>query len=317
MKKLLCNTLLIFFFVFISPSFSQKPPGDIKKKADSVLFPWVVKIETETGNVGSGFVVNPSGYLITNNHLVEGSKIIKVTFPSGDKFPGKVMCQDTNLDLSLIELGVKNMPVAKLGNSSLVKVGDVVIVAGAPFGLDNTITKGVISHTDRQIGNHTYFQTDAAINPGNSGGPLINEKEEVVGVATFIRENSQGIGFAIPINDAVDFLNNSGISIVVSSDNIKYAFVPKEETKQEEDVSKETETVPAPIQHRESLLYKMMLLVFLIVIAFLSFILIKMKKKKRFPKTQNVIYSPKPKNNYKDVKIELGREKEIGEEDKK
>jgi serine protease Do len=156
---------------------------------------------------GSGFVIDPKGYLLTNNHVVEGASVIRVTFPDGKKMEGSVMGRDPLTDVAVVKLklppGTETLPSVKLGDSDAVKVGDWALAIGNPFGLANSVSLGIISARARQIGVSLYddlLQTDAAINPGNSGGPLLNLKGEVIGINTAIVNGGTGIGFAVPSN---------------------------------------------------------------------------------------------------------------------
>jgi serine protease Do len=156
--------------------------------------------------VGSGFVMSEDGYIVTNNHVVENADKIKVKFASGKEFTAKVIGRDRKTDLALIKIeGASDLHPLKLGNSDSLKVGSWVVAVGSPFGLEQTVTVGIVSAKGRVIGSGPYdnfIQTDASINPGNSGGPLINMNGEVVGINTAIIPNGQGIGFAIPVNMA-------------------------------------------------------------------------------------------------------------------
>ena len=158
---------------------------------------------------GSGFIVDRSGILLTNAHVVSGADKVTVTLKDGRTFEGDVKGADETLDLAVVKINGKNLPVAPLGSSSTVQVGDWAIAVGNPLGLDNTVTLGIVSTLNRsssQVGipdkRLDFIQTDAAINPGNSGGPLLNAQGEVIGINTAIRADAQGIGFAIPIDTA-------------------------------------------------------------------------------------------------------------------
>lgn len=160
---------------------------------------------------GSGFIVDRNGILLTNAHVVDNADKVTVTLKDGRTFQGKVTGVDEVTDLAVVKLeGVKgDLPVAVLGDSDKVQVGDWAIAVGNPLGLDNTVTLGIISTLKRssaQVGipdkRLEFIQTDAAINPGNSGGPLLNAQGEVIGINTAIRADAMGIGFAIPINTA-------------------------------------------------------------------------------------------------------------------
>jgi len=157
--------------------------------------------------VGSGFIIDAKGLLLTNNHVVEGAVKIQVRLDDGRSFEGEVLGRDPLTDLALIRLkNVKgDLPVAKLGDSGSMRVGDWVLAIGNPFGLASSVSLGIVSALDRNIQAGPYdqfLQTDAAINPGNSGGPLFNLKGEVVGINTAIVGGGSGIGFAVPSNVA-------------------------------------------------------------------------------------------------------------------
>jgi serine protease Do len=162
------------------------------------------KTQIQTG-VGSGFIFSKDGYILTNEHVIGGADKIKVTVEGFDKpFEAKVVGADHDLDLAIIKIDAgKDLPYLKLGDSDNVKVGSWVIAIGNPYGLDHTVTVGVISAKGRPvyIEDRSYenlLQTDASINPGNSGGPLLNLEGEVIGINTAINAAAQGIGFAIP-----------------------------------------------------------------------------------------------------------------------
>jgi S1-C subfamily serine protease len=158
---------------------------------------------------GSGFLIDQSGILLTNSHVVNGADKVTVTLKDGRKFEGKVRGIDEVTDLAVVKIEGKDLPIAPLGNSDETQVGDWAIAVGNPLGLDNTVTLGIVSTLNRssaQMGMSNkrldFIQTDAAINPGNSGGPLLNDRGEVIGINTAIRADAMGIGFAIPINKA-------------------------------------------------------------------------------------------------------------------
>jgi serine protease Do len=159
--------------------------------------------EMKQQSLGSGFIISKDGYIITNNHMVDGSSEIKVKISDGRELKAKVVGRDSKTDLALLKISslVENLPVLALGDSEKTRVGDWVLAVGNPFGLEHTVTQGIISATGRVIGSGPYdnfLQTDAPINPGNSGGPLINLRGEVIGINTAIFSGGQGIGFAIP-----------------------------------------------------------------------------------------------------------------------
>lgn len=170
--------------------------------------------------MGSGFLISDDGYILTNEHVIQGADEISVTLIGYEEpFPAKVIGADHDLDLAVIKINPpKKMPYLKLGDSGSTKVGEWVIAIGNPYGLDHTVTAGVVSAKgrpitidDRYYGN--LLQTDASINPGNSGGPLLNLQGEVIGVNTAVNAQAQGIGFAIPtstIKPVLDELIETG-----------------------------------------------------------------------------------------------------------
>ena len=161
-------------------------------------------------SLGSGFIINKDGHIVTNNHVVENATDIKVSLSDKEEFDAKVIGRDPKTDVALIKIEApRDLPVAPLGDSDKLRVGAWVIAIGNPFGLGHTVTAGIASAKGRIIGAGPYddfIQTDASINPGNSGGPLFNLHGEVVGINTAIIASGQGIGFAIPINLAKDIL---------------------------------------------------------------------------------------------------------------
>jgi S1-C subfamily serine protease len=157
---------------------------------------------------GSGFIVDADGIVLTNAHVVEGASEVGVTLPDGRSFTGKVLGADPLTDVAVVKVVGSKLPVATLGDSSRVRPGEWAIAIGNPLGLDNTVTAGIISAIQRTnaVGEGQrvpYIQTDAAVNPGNSGGPLINDRGQVIGINTAIRQApGAGLSFAIPINTA-------------------------------------------------------------------------------------------------------------------
>ncbi|MBC1235871.1 HhoA/HhoB/HtrA family serine endopeptidase [Nostoc sp. 2RC] len=156
---------------------------------------------------GSGFIINSSGQILTNSHVVDGADRVTVTLKDGRTFDGKVLGEDAVTDVAVIKIDANNLPTVPVGNSDILQPGEAVIAIGNPLGLNNTVTSGIISATGRSgsdIGASDkrvdYIQTDAAINPGNSGGPLLNTRGQVVAMNTAIIRGAQGLGFAIPMN---------------------------------------------------------------------------------------------------------------------
>jgi serine protease Do len=157
-------------------------------------------------SLGTGFIISPDGYILTNNHVVNGADEVMVKLADGREVKGEIKGSDDKLDLALIKISEKeSFPSAELGDSDELEVGEWVMAIGNPFGLAQTVTAGIVSAKGRVIGSgpyDDYIQTDASINPGNSGGPLFNSAGKVVGINTAIVAGGQGIGFAIPVNMA-------------------------------------------------------------------------------------------------------------------
>jgi serine protease Do len=177
------------------PFFSGMAEGEVLRKGE-----------------GSGFFVSADGYLVTNNHVVDEAREVRVRFADGRSMQGEVVGTDPRTDIALVKVKLEKgttVPFVPLGQSSRARVGDQVVAIGAPFGLDHTVTTGIISAKGRNIGAGPYddfIQTDASINPGNSGGPLFNLYGEVVGVNTAINPRGQGIGFAVPSDMVADII---------------------------------------------------------------------------------------------------------------
>ena len=172
------------------------------------VFPELPKEYRQQGQ-GSGFIIDSQGIILTNAHVVSGADKVTVKLRDGRTFKGEVRGVDEPSDLAVVKIKGDNLPVAPLGDSSQIQVGEWAIAVGNPLGLDNTVTLGIISTLNRssaQVGipdkRLDFIQTDTAINPGNSGGPLLNDRGEVIGINTAIRAGAEGIGFAIPIDKA-------------------------------------------------------------------------------------------------------------------
>src|SRR5712691_12555735 len=181
-----------------------------------------------TRGVGSGFIIDPKGFILTNNHVIEGASRITIGLPSGERFRGKVVGIDTETDLALIKIDADHdLPVMKFGDSNSVQVGDWVLAIGSPFGLDQTVTAGIISKKERETGFSSNFQqflqTDAAINRGNSGGPLVNMRGEAIGMNSQIATSTgdyNGIGFALPATET-DYVYKQ----IVSAGKVRRGFL--------------------------------------------------------------------------------------------
>jgi S1-C subfamily serine protease len=164
--------------------------------------------------VGSGVIIDENGSILTNNHVIDGAEKLRVTLSDGRIFTGKIVGTDSQTDLAVIKIDSKEkIPVANLGISGMLKVGQIVLAVGNPFGMTGgpTVTSGIVSSLKREIrtedGTLELIQTDASINPGNSGGPLVNTLGEVVAINTANMPYAQGIGFAVPIDTAKSILN--------------------------------------------------------------------------------------------------------------
>jgi serine protease Do len=165
-------------------------------------------VSVKHGSVsGSGVIIRPDGVILTNAHVVGDKKQVEVRLASGKKLMASVQGVDPTVDVAVVKVNEKELPVAPLADSDDLQVGQKAIAIGNPMGLDGTVTTGVISATDRQRGPDDFvgfIQTDAAINPGNSGGPLLDSQGRVVGINTWIMSRATGLGFAVPINVARD-----------------------------------------------------------------------------------------------------------------
>ncbi|MFM7635209.1 MAG: trypsin-like peptidase domain-containing protein [Cyanobacteriota bacterium] len=210
-----------------APSPPLAPSSNVIVEAVAKVGPAVVRIDTtkrvinplgglfgqgpaiqQQQGLGSGVITRSDGVILTNAHVVEGASEVTVTLPDGRTFTGKVLGGDPLTDVAVVKVVASKLPVAPLGDSDRVRPGEWAIAIGNPLGLDNTVTAGIISAIQRTnaVGEGQrvpYIQTDAAVNPGNSGGPLINDRGQVIGINTAIRQApSAGLSFAIPINVA-------------------------------------------------------------------------------------------------------------------
>ena len=192
----------VFRHFYQSPFGDQDPFKDFFDK----FFGNERQREFKQRSLGSGFIIDKEGYIVTNNHVIAGADEIKVKLNSGKEYDAKIIGRDPSTDIALIKIKAdSSYSVATFGNSDALKVGQWVVAIGNPFGLEHTVTAGIVSAKGRVIGSGPYddfIQTDASINPGNSGGPLINMKGRVIGINTAIIAGGNGIGFAIPANMA-------------------------------------------------------------------------------------------------------------------
>ena len=189
-----------------------------------IIDPFFFQIIPQQG-LGSGVIIRSDGLILTNNHVIADATKIEVTLSNGKTYKGEVLGTDPTSDLALVKINASDLPTATLGDSSKAKVGEFVIAIGNPYGLDHTVTFGVISAVERNIdtGDSTMYgviQTDAAINPGNSGGPLVNLKGEVVGINTMIYQNAQGLGFAVSSNTAKRVIDS-----ILKTGSVKWPYL--------------------------------------------------------------------------------------------
>lgn len=192
---------------------------------------------------GSGIIFDKSGYIVTNEHVIDGATNITVTLPGGKRLPAQVIGSDFRTDLAVLKVNAQNLPVARFGDSSKVRVGDTAIAIGNPLGEEfaGSVTSGVISAVNRKLNvdGKTYkvIQTDASINPGNSGGALCNIAGEVIGINTLKKSDAEGMGFAIPINEALPIIQTLMKNGYVSRPymGIEYQFID-EDTAKENDI---------------------------------------------------------------------------------
>ena len=172
--------------------------------------------EQRSEGLGSGVIVSPEGYILTNNHVVDGATSVQVMLSDRREYKARVIGKDDKADIAVVKIDAGNLPAITIGNSDSVEVGDFALAVGNPFGVGQTVTLGIVSATHRGLGNEIeayedFIQTDAAINPGNSGGALVNDRGELVGINTAIiahgSEGNQGIGFAVPVNLARNIMD--------------------------------------------------------------------------------------------------------------
>ncbi len=202
---------LLLLLLFATPLWAQEPITEAIRRAK----PSVVSIRTYKNNssrpgVGSGVIMRSDGFILTNAHVVDGAKVVKVTLSGGQSYNAKIWKVVNAEDLALIKIEATGLPVARMGNSSKVQLGQTAIAIGDPHNLAGTVTRGIISGVGRDIKSNgiaykSLLQTDAAISPGSSGGALINLDGQIIGINTLIYSgrNAQGLAFAIPMNHAL------------------------------------------------------------------------------------------------------------------
>lgn len=208
-RRCWCPGLALFLALAAPPALAQFEQA-IQQVRDAI-----VTVETPDGT-GAGFVVNSDGYVLTNQHVVGKATDISVKLRSGEKLKATVARTGEDTDLCLLKVERKHLPAVQFAPSAQLKQGADVAAVGAPLGLENTLTKGVLSSTAREVDGKRYIQIDAALNPGNSGGPVINADGCVVGVATSVAKEAQGIGLAIPSDDVTAFLDAAGVSYALA-----------------------------------------------------------------------------------------------------
>jgi S1-C subfamily serine protease len=187
-------------------SYSSTVIGVADKISPAVVNIGVLKVRKEQSGAGSGLIIAPDGYLLTNEHVVHGANLIEVRLNDGRKFDAQIVGIDPATDTAVLRIPGLDLPSARLGDSQKLKVGQLVVAIGNPFGFQCTVTAGVVSALGRSLRStnghliDNVIQTDAALNPGSSGGPLVNSRSEVIGMNTAIIYQAQGLCFAIPIN---------------------------------------------------------------------------------------------------------------------
>ncbi len=214
----------------IPPEFRQFFGGDVfpfPMPGDDEGAPLQGPQGRRSSGLGSGVIVSPNGYILTNNHVVEGASKLEVRLSDDRKFEAKVVGTDPKIDIAVLKIEASGLVPARIGDSASAEVGDWVIAIGSPFGLNQTVTSGIISATHREeVGITQYddfIQTDAAINPGNSGGPLLNLRGEIIGINTAIASQGggfNGIGFAIPSNVA-----NNALQSILKNGKVVRGFI--------------------------------------------------------------------------------------------
>lgn len=194
------------------PTFPPGPAGDMFRRFFQQQMPQQQDSEP-VRSLGSGFIISADGYILTNAHVIDDADKITVRLPDQQEYSAKVIGKDKRTDIALIKIDAKNLPVAPIGDSDKIQVGEWVLAIGEPFGLDHSATHGIVSALGRDLPDESYvpfIQTDAPVNPGNSGGPLINADGKVIGINSQIYTKSggyMGISFAIPINVAMNVVD--------------------------------------------------------------------------------------------------------------
>ena len=233
MKKLIGMLVSVCLLVMQPVAFSS---DEILPTLTEQASPAVVSIQA--GNQGgSGFFISDLGYILTNEHVVKDITTVSVTLTNGDTISGEVI-EHGKQDFAIIKIERMNTPNLRLGSSQNAKQGEVVLVMGSPKGLPNTVSKGMISHTARDINGTQYVQIDGTLNPGNSGGPVLNMRGDVIGIATMTMLDAQGIGFVLPIEAVFQVIVEKGIPVNTNLSNGALALQP----------AKESHSYPLPVQ---------------------------------------------------------------------
>jgi serine protease Do len=219
---------------FFRRFFGQPLPPGVPRQSPRPERPQPDDEQSQPRGVGSGFILTTDGFVMTNAHVVEGAEEVVVTLPDKREFKARIVGYDKRSDVAVVKIDATGLPAVKVGDVSRLKVGEWVMAIGSPFGLENTVTAGIVSAKQRDTGDYLPFiQTDVAINPGNSGGPLINMRGEVVGINSQIYSRSggfMGISFAIPIDEAIRVAEQLRVSGRVSRGRIGVQIdqVPKD-----------------------------------------------------------------------------------------
>ncbi len=200
--------LLLLLVAFVPAAWAQQDMSAAIERVNDSVF----TIKTEQA-VGSGFVVNSSGEALTCKHVVGEAPEVQVTLANGESAKAQVVARDETQDLALLKLDRAGLPAVVFAPAASLKPGQRVAAVGAPLGLKNSVTEGVVGAVDREIEGHRYLQIDAAFNSGNSGGPVVNNRGEVVGIATAVVKEASNVGFALPSETALEFLRTRNVTV--------------------------------------------------------------------------------------------------------